>query len=252
MLSSLLIAMAVSCPAGPQGAAPTCAAYCASITSHCTGGSAQYASEQACFELCTAEGLGWAVGTLADQTGNTLGCRSYHADAAANDDHCAHAGPTGGGACGDYCDVYCDAALANCTEANQLFADAASCHAACARFPVAGDVNDRDGNTVQCRLYHLGAARAEPAVHCPHGGPSGANVCGTMCEVYCATMEAACSAEYADAAECANTCGGFPDTGDLDDTTGDTVQCRLLHAVIADDDAHCDYASAESTADTCR
>ncbi len=247
----LTLAFSAACPPAEQNATPTCAAYCASVTAKCTGGAAQYESEAACVEFCNAGNLAWGVGTTADAAGNTLGCRQYHAGAANNDDHCLHAGPTGGGVCGSYCDVYCDAAIANCTDANELYASADACQASCANFPSNGNVNDADGDSVQCRMYHLGAAKGDPAGHCSHGGASGANVCGGWCDVYCDIMDITCPNEYSGAAACDTACGAFPTTGEIDDATGDSVQCRIYHAGAANNDVHCDHASADSTADTC-
>lgn len=237
----------------PTDEDPTCAAYCASITENCSGSSAQYGSEQECLDFCNGGALAWPIGT-ADEAGagaNTLGCRQYHAGAAANDDHCVHAGPTGGGVCGTTCDVYCDAATANCTGGEALYADASACQAACTKMPQNGAVNAAAGDSLQCRLYHLGAAKVDPATHCAHGGASGANVCGTWCEVYCGFMASGCPGEYASAGTCSAVCAGFPDSGDIGDAEGDTVQCRLFHASVAAEDMHCDHASEFSTADTC-
>lgn len=247
---AFVLALSAACPPA-QDTTPTCAAYCASVTQNCTGGAAQYASEADCVAFCDANNLTWGVGTTADAAGNTLGCRQYHAGAAANDDHCAHAGPTGGGACGTYCDVYCDAALNNCTADNQLYADTETCHAICEHFPDNGNVNAAEGDSVQCRLYHLGAAKAAPADHCAHGSASGADTCGTWCQVYCDTILDACDGSYTGPAACQTACEGFADDGNIDDATGDTVQCRIFHASVANNDDHCDHASEESTAETC-
>ncbi|OGQ09970.1 MAG: hypothetical protein A2138_20815 [Deltaproteobacteria bacterium RBG_16_71_12] len=248
---ALALAALAGCPPG-QGAAPTCEFYCATITANCTGGAAQYDNEAACVAACTANNLTWAVGTNADTTGNTLGCRQYHAGAGANDDHCWHAGPTGGTVCGGYCDVYCDAAMANCAAGNALYTDRNACLAACSVMPDDGTVNAADGDSVQCRLFHLGAAKADPATHCSHAGQSGAGICGDWCEVYCGLMEAHCPDEYADTAACNITCGAFPTTGAVNAAVGNTVQCRVYHAGAAADDTHCDHANAASTADTCQ
>jgi hypothetical protein len=36
------------------------------------------------------------------------------------------------------------------------------------------------GNTLECRIYHAGVAAGDAAFHCPHAGPTGAEVCGTV------------------------------------------------------------------------
>ncbi|MCC7072988.1 MAG: hypothetical protein IT383_16825 [Deltaproteobacteria bacterium] len=246
------LALSVACP--PGGGEPDCAAYCATVTANCTGGAAQYENEADCIEFCQANHLTWATGTGADQAGNTLGCRQYHAGAANNDEHCLHAGPTGGSVCGAYCDVYCDAAMGNCTGGNALYGDRNACLASCGQIPSIGDVNSPSGDSIQCRLYHLGAAKGDPAVHCPHGGYTGANQCGTWCQVYCDLMDRNCPNQFTGPANCDTACGAFGTNGNIDDATGDTVQCRIFHASVAtgDADVHCTHASVDSTADSCQ
>ncbi len=155
------------------GATPTCAAYCAKIAMNCTaagdgGSNAQYLDSASCMSYCTTAAA-WPAGMTGDLTGNTIGCRTYHAGAAAADPvlHCPHAGPTGGNVCGSWCDNYCQLMAKNCTGANVVY-DAATCVTKCATIPTSGHVNDTTGNSVQCRIYHLGAAASDPATHCPH------------------------------------------------------------------------------------
>jgi len=245
------LALSAACPPAEQSATPDCATYCATVTARCTESMAQYESEAACNEYCTGNAITWGVGTTADAAGNTLGCRQYHAGAAGNDEHCLHAGPTGGGVCGSYCDVYCDAAMANCADGNALYGDRDACIAACAAMPTNGDVNASGGDSVQCRVYHLGAAKTDPAGHCAHGSQSGGDVCGTWCQVYCDIMDVNCPNEYSGAAACDTACGAFAEDGQIGDASGDTVQCRIFHAGVANNDDHCNHASADSTADTC-
>ena len=156
------------------GAAPTCADYCAKIQASCRagsgdgGGHAQYASSADCAMQCTTA-AGWPAGNLGDTTGNTIGCRLYHAGAAASDPvtHCPHAGPTGGDMCGSWCDNYCQLMAKNCSGANAVY-DAAACMTKCPTIPSNGQPGDTSGNSVQCRIYHLGVAAANPTLHCAH------------------------------------------------------------------------------------
>jgi hypothetical protein len=79
----------------------TCATYCAQLTTNCTGANAQYDSMADCMSYC--DSAGWAVGTSADTSGNTLACRIYHGGVPAAGEpgeHCDHAGPGGDGVCG--------------------------------------------------------------------------------------------------------------------------------------------------------
>lgn len=147
------------------GPTPTCAAYCTSIQANCAGAVQQYTAEATCLAACEA----FPTGTAADTAGNTLGCRTYHAGAAAAgpDVHCVHAGPGGAGACGDNCAGFCAIALDSCTAA---YADSAACMTDCALFADTEDfdTSDTSGNTLACRLYHLSAATTTPDPHCGH------------------------------------------------------------------------------------
>jgi len=105
---------AIHCPhAGPSGTTPTGAAVCGSAcTNFCqgqllacgtNGTNSQYASQAACESACAS----FSVGTIGLSTvsGNTLGCRIYHAGVAlagtASDKttHCPHTGVTPTAAC---------------------------------------------------------------------------------------------------------------------------------------------------------
>jgi hypothetical protein len=164
---------------GSAGATPTCAEYCSRITTNCTAENAQFTDSAECMSYCTAQG--WDVGTdSADQTGDTLGCRQYHAGAAGStampDVHCPHAGPTGGMVCGDVCAVYCDNVEANCADA-ALYPDRATCETACAAM-TPGTPADTMGDTAYCRVYHSGVpAFLDSALHCPHAAEDPAAQC---------------------------------------------------------------------------
>jgi hypothetical protein len=154
--------------------APTCSTYCSKIQSACTGaggdggaGHAQYPDTATCTSYCSSEG--WPTGMSGDTSGNTLGCRIYHATAAASDPttHCPHAGPSGGNVCGTWCDNYCQLMAKNCTGSNAVY-DAATCMTKCMTIPTTGNPGATSGNSVQCRIYHLGVAATDPTTHCPH------------------------------------------------------------------------------------
>lgn len=151
--------------ADPTGAELSCQAYCDTIAMNCTAEWTQYGSAEFCMASCMA----FAVGTSADTSGNTLGCRTYHAGAAAGDPslHCVHAGPGGSGACGANCDGFCSIALTACPA---VWTDLPSCTSACAMFPDTEpyDASDVGKNTLACRLYHVTAAALLPDVHCAH------------------------------------------------------------------------------------
>jgi hypothetical protein len=165
----------VGTPDGGAAAAPTCTEYCSRVTTNCSAANAQYTDAAECMAYCTAEA--WEAGVdNATQSGDTLGCRQYHAGAAGMtgmpDVHCPHAGPTGGTVCGDVCQVYCDNLEKNCTGANVQYPDRASCETACAAMPV-GTPADTMGDTAYCRVYHSGVpAYSDALTHCAHAGPT--------------------------------------------------------------------------------
>jgi cysteine-rich repeat protein len=75
------------------------------------------------------------------------------------------------------CENYCDLMLATCDAGNQQYASIAECLETCADFP-AGTAGATDGDSLACRMYHLGVATTtDPATHCPHAGPTGDGVC---------------------------------------------------------------------------
>jgi hypothetical protein len=147
---------------------PTCADYCATIEANCAAPQDQWSSAATCMTACAS----WDVGTIDDTSGNTLGCRNYHAGAAESMPavHCVHAGPGGAGACGSNCEGFCTLALDACTGANEQFASMAECMTACAGYDATEpyDVTDTGGDTFACRLYHLTAAVGDPGTHCDH------------------------------------------------------------------------------------
>jgi mono/diheme cytochrome c family protein len=76
------------------------------------------------------------------------------------------------------CDTYCGLAETNCTGENAIDWGDSDCQTLCAAYDMSGLNGDTSGDTVQCRIYHLGdPAGGEPAIHCPHGSPDGGGVC---------------------------------------------------------------------------
>jgi hypothetical protein len=127
---------------------------------------------------CTTFGasLNQTAGSQQTSTrGDTLDCRDYHAivggSSAANNFHCYHATISGNNTCGNWCDVFCDMTARVCTGANQQFTDRTQCMTNCSLVPLNGNPGDQTGNTLQCRIYHVGVANQSPALatqHCPH------------------------------------------------------------------------------------
>ena len=89
------------------------------------------------------------------------------------------------GACVDIptaCETYCALAATNCTDQDALdFGLDTTCLDLCNTWPE-GLPTDVGIHTVSCRVYHLGLAADDPALHCPHGAPDGGGVCVTSPE----------------------------------------------------------------------
>jgi hypothetical protein len=152
-----------------------CPSYCAEVMTNCSGSNAQYTAMENCMGACSA----FTVGTAADTSGNTLGCRIYHAGNAATDPvtHCIHAGPSGGAACGTVCEGFCSIVESVCPTQYPTGA----CETLCPGYAKTPPYSlNATGNTLACRTYHAQNAAANAmsaAVHCPHTGSDGGGVC---------------------------------------------------------------------------
>jgi len=181
----------------------------------------------------------------------TVGCGDDTTTTSSGDMSVAH--DLASGANAPTCAAYCAKIQMNCATddgggGNAQYADAATCNTYCtsaAGWP-AGMMGDTSGNTIGCRLYHAGAAAADPVLHCPHAGPTGGNTCGSWCDNYCQLMAANCTGTNAvyDAATCMTKCATIPTSGQVNDTTGNSIQCRIYHLGVAASDpaTHCPHA----------
>src|SRR4051812_10348121 len=187
-------------PAAADAAAPAvtldCATYCGEIQTNCKDANVQYADAGHCMAACAA----FPKGTLDDKSGNTLGCRIYHAGAPSAmtpATHCVHAGPGGDktnaaapGTCGDACTSFCTLELAGCgmtgdAAGNGQYASMQDCVTKCAAFPNPNNLYSpaSKGDSLACRLYHVTNALTSPAnavIHCPHTANAPANPTGGM------------------------------------------------------------------------
>lgn len=169
---------------GGGATAQTCDAYCTSIAANCVGANQQYpgdaSNKASCLEACKS----FPQGTAADTMGNTLGCRVYHTDAAKGvpATHCEHAGPLGGGQCGDSsgatdteleCASFCAIATDVC---GTIWPADDDCRTQCLTVAnaTAYNINVTTGANLACRMYHLSVAASFPApdagraTHCGH------------------------------------------------------------------------------------
>ncbi len=178
-----------------------CPTYCTEIQANCTGTNAQYPTEPNTPNAhCLAACASFPTGTLADTSGNTLGCRIYHAGAPAKTDpvlHCPHAGPGGDltsvtappGTCGDACTSFCTLEIKACGTTTSApttgqYADMPSCITMCKAFTNTTHkyAITSSGDSLACRLYHAtnAAITGNATVHCPHTGPTPAGA-GNPC-----------------------------------------------------------------------
>lgn len=152
------------------------------------------------------------------------------------------------------CQVYCDDAEAKCQGANALYDDYQQCLDTCEEFPALGLPDEPTGDTVHCRIYHLGlAADVDPVTHCPHASASGSNVCvgASPCTSYCGSVLENCTDDdvvFEDAETCLAACAEYRKNGMTGDEAGDTLQCRQTHATAASGNAgfHCPQAAPQS------
>ena len=174
-----LVACAGEVPPQPSGgsdsgvAALDCTTYCGRVMTNCTGANQQYAAMDTCMASCPH----FPAGAIADTSGNTLGCRIYHAGNAAMDPatHCLHAGPAGGGHCGMPCEGFCSLVVAECATEYPTAGDCATQCAGYAADP-AYAFSVSTGNNLSCRIHHATNASTDPTTHCPHTG-SASPVC---------------------------------------------------------------------------
>lgn len=162
---------------GKADEAPTCAEYCKIEMVACDGALKQYVDEQQCLDVCAT----FEPGNNADQVGNTVGCRRYHAFSAtlAADMHCSHSGPTGDGHCGDHgqvkdghtgnCESYCSLLAAACpAEFTAEMGTAAQCMLECVQLDEAAPdskyslANAAKSTGLSCRILQTASAFADP------------------------------------------------------------------------------------------
>lgn len=162
-------------------AAPTCSDYCTTIATNCTGTNLMYANTAECMATCSK----FTAGTVGQTSGNTLGCRLYHAGNAAGsmqnaNTHCRHGGPGGDGLCGSNCEGFCTIVQGSCAgQASPPYADMGACMTACGNYATTPIyvAPQTGGNHLTCRLYHATAAANAPAQHCSHTSMAGGGVC---------------------------------------------------------------------------
>jgi hypothetical protein len=176
---------------GGGGRSLSCPYYCSTVVQNCTGDNAEFEGTEdptaICMSTCPGIDVGHA-GTIGPTDDDTLGCRINYAEQAATDPatNCRFSGLGGGERCGkDPCALFCSLAMQYCTSLTKPtppYGSAAECLADCrgtgdagGAYPYLLNVSDLqdNGNTLNCRIYHLQNAYGSEAsgeFHCPHTG----------------------------------------------------------------------------------
>ncbi len=162
------------------------------------------------------------------------------------------------------CTYYCSNILAVCGGDAGLdqYKDLATCTAMCAGIPDDAGFGTQGGDSLACRMYHLSVAStssALAAVHCPHAGPYGYGVCGSLCNDFCEQYFAAgspCKTDTTTGFATIDACRTYCATAaGADAAAGDpglpqsmpAMLCREYHLENAyqtgtTNNSHCDHA----------
>ncbi len=149
------------------GGPTLCETYCETVKNNCKDDLEVYPNDKICLALCET----MDPGSEDDTSGNTVYCRLNQAIAAKNtgepEDHCPVSGLAGGGVCGENCDALCTAMLDVCKDE---WASRTACLDDCEGLEDLGGYNtgEDSGPTVQCRIWHVGAATQAISPHCGH------------------------------------------------------------------------------------
>ncbi|MFZ5893107.1 MAG: hypothetical protein ACOY0T_18760 [Myxococcota bacterium] len=163
---------------GGPGVPSLCEEYCNTVTQYCTGENLQYADLEQCLRVCEF----FPQGVVGEPDGHSVACRLKYAGKARYAGgtelaaYCRQGGPGGDGRCGSNCQGFCDITQATCNQgetAPYFYPSRQACENSCATLPdipfVYGSKSSADGNSVQCRLFHvMSAAMADPGEHCAH------------------------------------------------------------------------------------
>ena len=258
---------AAHCPATGLSGGGTCGSYCDVYCDlamrNCAGGDALFTDRGACAASCEAAAK--PAGAPGVSSGDSMECRigrlalaAAGADAAAR--HCPAAAPGGGGVCVDpplepSCDEYCAAVSVACHGAYAPFQDSAHCLSWCKSLggTAPGTRYDTEGDTVGCRLHHAQRAASAGDLSdvvrwCSAAGPTGGDLCGSWCDVWCRQRAARCGDRAPPPPPddgCAAACAALPTDGTPGDLGGDSVQCRLAHLALPEGRSVCPASAAD-------
>lgn len=226
-----------------------CAEYCNEVLERCTGDYSVYVNENTCLGTCKYLPLGEANEPVT--ANNTVLCRLEQARGIKEPNvDCRRAGPGTQDACGTNCEAYCGVRAQLCPQEYEERECIRLCGGLIDRkeFNTETDVN---GNTVQCRLWHIAAAAAagnspqDIAKHCQHArlipqDPDDAPCADKpgrepSCEQYCKLSSVVCQGDnqvYESIEQCEKVCSKLV-LGLNGDQTDNTVACRLYHTYNA-------------------
>lgn len=147
------------------------------------------------------------------------------------------------------CESYCDTVIGSCGTVtgtdggNAQYLSREGCLAQCSTMKV-GKAEDRNVDTVGCRLHYATLA-GQDAKQCRAAGSNGGGVCGAnRCEVFCQQAVARCTpayispVPYASYGDCLSTCNAeftFDATKSEVVFQGPDLNCRIAHLVAAND-----------------
>ncbi|HEX6765335.1 MAG TPA: hypothetical protein VF103_07650 [Polyangiaceae bacterium] len=178
-----------ACPNETSALTPSalCEEYCDTVMDACPGDASVYSGSELCLDVCKQ----LPPGSEGDTFTNSVQCRLEQARTVKKQNgtdlsQCPAAGPggeakldDGGPLCGSACEAFCSIYMRVCTDAEQfkVFADEKECLDDCATVPDLGGYSTAisEGNTIQCRLWHVTAAADDPYPHCNHA--AGLNTC---------------------------------------------------------------------------
>lgn len=235
---------------------PDCEGYCKIYMTACkTTKDWGFTNAQQCIDRCAAFPHQDTFTVAGGQEGDSLACRLHHATLAVSDPdtHCKSAGMLPQGACtgtGDPdCDDYCLVNRTACTGEYAAYENNRQCLAVC-KATRKGSHNVDQQDTVGCRTYHsYFALQGQPTPHCSHSGPAGDGVCSDNgekhpnCAAFCRFFALGCPSQFEDAyggndGACVDECETLEDASRSQYSvraaqSGNTLKCRILHAVRA-------------------
>jgi hypothetical protein len=249
------------CQAAGPGGAPSCGknceSWCTLMQRTCPS---DYRLMPDCMRACAALKDRGSFDLRVDHDGDTIQCRIEHVSNATGSPtapatHCGHAALVPTLYCHSPqdkppdCAEFCRFNMAGCTGDFAVYESTQQCLAVCAALEP-GVNGHRVENTMGCRHWHTFNSLFEPAAHCAHTGPGGDGHCGLdemdktgNCVSYCVLAEKACSAaflaKYGSQTACQLDCSTQPVAfGARKDSeyrlatavSGNTLQCRILHA----------------------